>query len=211
MLNSPLAVTGSYAYVIGCGPMGGNLLRRYPTAGGEGTTVAGNDNRSVVDGTGTDASFTSVSALFSDGTELWAVDYDTTQGNGVLREVTSGSPLPASVQPGPSGATIALDPATVTTSADSGSLSGADAEVNAGGAAIGGQGGIGELSLPSGSVTTFLGDPGGHGTGCHDSSQVSQVAIDNVTAMATDGHYLTSTTGAAARSGGPTWSPGPPP
>ena len=114
-MAGPLAAAGSYAYVVGGGPSGGYVLRRYPTAGGAGTTVAGNDDFSVVNGTGTDASFASVSALFSDGTELWAVDYDTTQGNGVLREVTSGSPLLTSVQRRPAGTTVSFDPASVQT------------------------------------------------------------------------------------------------
>ena len=55
---------------------------------------------------------------------------------------------------------------------------------------IGGQGGIGQLSLPSGAVTSFLGHLGGSSTGCRDASQPSQVAMDSVSAMATDGHYL---------------------
>jgi RHS repeat-associated protein len=198
-----LASAGNYLYASY-----GTWARRIDKTTGASIDIAGAGssayglNRPVAsgyaDGTGTEAWFSSLDALVSDGTAIWAAD----AGNARIRKFTAGTPLPAA-QVASANTTVALDPGIVSTFAGNGtaadtngvgvaaSFSNPRAVTVVGGWAYVGTGyGIRKVDLRTGSVSTLAGS--NTESGVVDSSDPSLVRFTTVSDLTSDGVYLYS-------------------
>lgn len=108
-----LTSAGSYLY-SGTYNNNGTLVR-ISKADGSTTNIAGTNAPGYADGTGTDAWFSGVRGLSTDGTNLWASD----RGNFRLRKVSPGTALPASQSP-LAVTTVSISPGAISTFAGNG-------------------------------------------------------------------------------------------
>lgn len=150
------------------------------------------------DGTSTEAWFSSLDTIVSDGTALWAAD----SGNARVRKLVAGSPLPAAQAPS-ANTTLALDLGNASTFAGNGtaaeqdglgtkaSFAGPIASVVVGGFTyVGTTYGIRKVDARSGDVTTLAGSK--TETGFVDSSNPNSVRFYAIGDLTTDGTYLYS-------------------
>lgn len=204
-IGSPTTLTsaGNYLYASY-----GTHLRRIDKATGAQLDVAGAGAGGYVfnlpmangfgDGTSTEAWFSSLDALVSDGTALWAAD----TGNARVRKFVAGIPLPAAQAPS-ANTTLALDLGNASTFAGNGtaaeqdglgvtaSFAGPVASVAVGGFTyVGTTYGIRKVDTRSGEVTTLAGSK--TETGFVDSSNPSLVRFYGIGDLTTDGTYLYS-------------------
>lgn len=191
-----VASAGGFIYA---GFSGGNGLARIAKDTGEWINVAGNSAAGYLDGTGSEAWFSSLKGIASDGTNLWIAD----GLNRRLRKATPGTVLP-SAQPPAFTTTLSLSSATVTTMAGNGAsatVNGAALEASfktARGVAVvgryaylGSSGSVRKVDLATGEVTTLA----GHSTavGCANSSEATAVRFFDINDITTDGTFLYTT------------------
>jgi RHS repeat-associated protein len=189
---------GTYLYVAG---QDSNGIRRYTKATGAWVNVAGTNAAGYQDGPGTDAYFSAVKAISSDGGALWIGD----NTNHRIRKVINSAALPSS-QSGLPGVSVNINPGAVTTFAGSG----ANSNVNGIGSAasfatmggsvvvgsflfVGANSAIRKVDLASGQVTTLSGD--NSNTGCFDSATAASATYTGVSGLTTDGYYLYALSG----------------
>lgn len=176
-----LASAGGYLYASGNAEAS---LRRYRKSDGAVLFVAGNPTSGAVDGTATEAWFSLIRGLVSDGSNIWVAD----QTANTLRRVSDGDPLPSAMS-STLTSTVAIDPGAVTTFADGGSFSGGVVVVGGYGY-VASNGAIRKVNLSTGVVSTLAG--GAFSQFCADSSQPAQVALAYGQAITTDGTFLYS-------------------
>ncbi|HEX9411374.1 MAG TPA: RHS repeat-associated core domain-containing protein [Actinomycetota bacterium] len=191
-----LLTAGDYLYSEAFGDTG---IERITKANGTVVQIAGTTTAGYVDpGTGTDAWFSKVTGLTSDGTNLWVAD----SGNYRFRKAVDDNPLPASLSPN-AGLTRNIYPGRATTFAGNGTNATVDNAngLNAsfkdmgGTVVVGGYayvsttGAIRKVDLTSSQVTTLAGSP--DLTGCVASTDPSAVRFStNVGQLDSDGYYL---------------------
>jgi RHS repeat-associated protein len=197
LASSAIEAAGSSLYVV----VGGDILRRYAEADGSWSNIAGAGS-GFADGTSTDAWFSSpVAGIGSDGSSLYLAD----SGNFRLRKAVPGTALPAAMS---SYATTQVSMAQAQVSTFAGNSTNADVDGTGTAASFAGTQGvvvvggyayvgtattIRKVSLSSAVVTTLSGSR--TTSGCIDSSDPTQVRIQVVIDLATDGHYLYSLSG----------------
>jgi hypothetical protein len=201
--TSQIASAGAYLYLS---DFGNTRLERITKSSGAVVQAAGNYSTGYADGTGTDAWFSKITGIVSDGTSLWVAD----TGNLRFRQVVPGTALPQQQTP---TATITADlyPGSVATFAGNGTDATVDSTnpLTASFRAMGGsalvtddQGNMHDyiatagsirnvvLSGPNlGTVTTLTGSA--TTTGCTASPNPSQVRLSDTPGnLVTDGKYL---------------------
>jgi len=157
-----LASSGNYFYSTSP-----TLVRRHAKSDATWIGVARTRNQGLADGIGTDAWFSNIKGIASDGTNLWISD---SGSNLRLRKAVAASALPASQTS--ANTTLSINPAAVTTFAGNGQNQTLDGNSTAaafkdmGGVAISGgyayvgtTGSIRKVSLSTGEVTTLSGHP----------------------------------------------------
>lgn len=175
---------------------GGAAIRRYSKANGSWSQIAGNDTGGYANGTGSDAWFSEVRGIASDGTNLWAAD----SGNHRVRKAVSASALPAAQQ-GSATSTLSINPGAVTTFAGNGTDATADGTGTGasfrdmGGVVVMGNfayvattGSIRKVNLATGEVSTLAGHA--TATGCANSLDPTSARFSSANALITDGYYL---------------------
>ena len=190
-----LASAGDYLYAGSYG-YSQTEIRRYRKSDATWTSVAGTTSGGFADGTGTDAWFTALTGLSSDGQNLWVAD----GGNRRVRRVVVTPALAAQQQPSAS-TTVALSPGVVTTVAGSGADATADGSAgsasftNTGGAVaagaftyVGTNGSVRRVDRATGEVTTLAGHPTDRS--CVNSTSGTGARFGQVAGVTTDGYYL---------------------
>ena len=173
----------------------GTILRRWSKATGAALNVAGSGGSASTDGTATDAWFNNITAVASDGTNVWVLDANQ------LRKVVTGTPLPAALSP-LATESVAVSSGTVSTFAGSGAAStsagiGTDASFAAPSSmvVVGGVGyvadndAISKVDLTSGVVSIFAGYPGPMSVSVAAPTG-SAAYVGNAQYLTTDGYYL---------------------
>lgn len=186
------ASAGDWLYLTTYGNSG---LARFSKADGTWRRVAGTDAPGFADATGTEAWFSSITGLASDGTSLWVAD----SGNHRLRRATVGTALNYSQRPAAT-TNVAINPGEVTTSAGNGTAVDADGTGTAasfadmGAAVVAGgnlyqatSGRIRKVNLTTKQVTTLAGSAV---FGCLPSAEPGQARFGTFTSLDSDGTYL---------------------
>ena len=196
-----ITAVGNYIYGGAVAPKGGGapLLRRYAKADGSFVDLAGAAN-GFQDGTGTDAWFSSVSGVASDGTSLYVAD----SSNSRVRTVHETAPLPAA-QPSPVNSARPVLYGQVSTLSGSGSASSSPGSASTAGysaplglvvvkgfAYVAGNDIMAKVDLATGNSTILAGQIGSNGT-CQDSTNPANVRFSQMFDLTTDGTYLYST------------------
>ena len=178
-------VAGSYSYVFNAAD---SQLFRVDLANGFTTLSIAGAGQGLSDGTGTDAWFSYVRGLASDGTNLWVVD------SSGLRELSPGTPLSQAQQPSP---TVNIGTGRVSTLL-AGSFIGVPVVVGGYAYAVPSGGtSIDRIDLSSGTVTALAGTSSGSCTS--PTASAGQPAFAGLNgALATDGYYLYSEEGCQA-------------
>jgi len=192
--HSQLVSTGTYLYASSGTDTG---LERFTEADATIVQVAGTNAGGYVDGTGTDAWFSLVTGVASDGTSLWVDD----SGNYRFRKIVAGSFLPKA-QSSIATTNTVVYPGKVTTFAGNGTNATVDgtgtaasfqamggAVVVGGAAYVATVGAIRKVDLTTAGVTTFAGSA--TLTGCTDSTDHNQARFGSPMGdITTDGYYL---------------------
>ncbi|HZQ28304.1 MAG TPA: DUF6531 domain-containing protein, partial [Acidimicrobiales bacterium] len=89
-INAAVASSRDYVYASA-----GTYVRRFAKADGTVANIAGTSGSGYVNATGTDAWFSTIQGLFTDGTNVWVAD----SGNHRLRKIVAGTPLPGAQSP----------------------------------------------------------------------------------------------------------------
>jgi RHS repeat-associated protein len=190
-----LISAGTHLYGGGYGAAQTQLVR-YVKSDGSWTTVAGVGTGGFAEGTGTDAWFSDIRGLASDGAALWLADH----GNHRLRKAATAAALPAS-QETAAGDTLYIWPGQAATFAGSGTNATVDGVGTAasfgtmsgtvalnGDIFVSGEGVIRRVNRSTGAVTTLAGSSAS--TGCSPSLDPAQARFSDLRGITTDGHYL---------------------
>jgi RHS repeat-associated protein len=192
--TSHVISAGNYLYVSTPGDTG---IERITKSDGTVVKVAGTSGAGNVDATGTDAWFSKITGLASDGTALWVND----SGNHTFRKAVAGSSLPFN-QSSLNSANVNIYPGTVSTLAGDGSNGTLDGTgtgahfSDMGGSVVVGNfayvattGSIRKVDLATGAVSTFAGHA--TATGCVDSTSPGAARFGtSLGSIDSDGTYL---------------------
>ncbi len=182
--DQQIVSAGSYLYAE---TYGDTALERITKSDGTVVNIAGTGESGSSDGTGTDAWFSSVSGLASDGTNLWAAD----SPNSRLVKVTAGTSLAQSQAP---SAAISKDffPGRITTQLNDGSIATAGGMIVIPGSPsyvyIAVRGAIQRVNLSTFAISTYAGST--TVSGCQANANGLQAQFADLTGIDTDGHYL---------------------